>query len=58
MVFRTAKLLSTTSKFLSIKYNGNVINNATYKYLGNHPDRNLNLEKKFFLNFIFLSANF
>ena len=48
MVFGTAKRLSTTSKFLSIKYNGNVINNATtYKYLGNHLDRNLNLDENF-----------
>ena len=48
MVFRTAKRLSSTSKFLSIEYNGNVINNATtYKYLGNHLDRNLNLDENF-----------
>ena len=29
MVFRTAKRLSMTSKCVSIKYNGNIINNAT-----------------------------
>ena len=28
MVFRTAKRLSMTSKCVSIKYNGNIINNA------------------------------
>ena len=48
MVFRTAKRLSSTSKFLSIKYNGNAINNATiYKDLANHLDRNLNLDENF-----------
>ena len=48
MVFVTAKHLSMTSKCISIKYNGNVINNATtYKYLGNQLDRNLNLDENF-----------
>ena len=48
MVFVTAKHLSMTSKCISIKYNGNVINNATtYKYLGNQLDKNLNLDENF-----------
>ena len=46
MVFGTAEHLSMTSKYILIKYNGNVINNATtYKYLGNQLDRNLNLDE-------------
>ena len=48
MVFGTAKHLSMTSKCISKKYNGNVINNATtYKYLGNQLDRNLNRDQNF-----------
>ena len=48
VVFGTAKRLSMTSKCTSIKYNGNVINNATtYKYLCNQLDRNLNLDENF-----------
>ena len=46
MVFGTAEHLSMTSKYILIKYNGNVINNATtYKYLDNQLDRNLNLDE-------------
>ena len=46
MVFGTAKRLYMTSKCISIKYNGNIMNNAiTYKYLGNQLDRNLNLDE-------------
>ena len=48
MVFGTAERLSMTSKCILIKYNGNVINNATtYKYLGNQLDKNLNLDENF-----------
>ena len=48
MVFGTAKHLSMKSKCIPIKYNGNIINNATtYKYLGNQLDRNLNLDENF-----------
>ena len=43
-----AKRLSMASKCISIKYYGNVINNAaTYKYLGNQLDRNLNIDENF-----------
>ena len=46
MAFGTAKLLSMTSECISIRYNGNIMNNATtYKYLGNQLDRNLNLDE-------------
>ena len=46
MVFGTAKRLYMASKCISIKYNGNIMNNATtYKYLGNRLDRNLNLDE-------------
>ena len=48
MVFRRSKPLSMTSKCISIKYNGNIINNATtYKYLGSQLDGNLNLDESF-----------
>ena len=48
MVFGTVKRLSMTSKCVSIKYNGNIINNAaTYKYLGNQLDRTSNLDENF-----------
>ena len=48
MVFRTVKCLSMTSNCISIEYNGNLTNNAaTYKYLGNQLNRNLNLDENF-----------
>ena len=48
MVFGTAKRLYMTSKCISIKYNGNIMNNATtYKYLGNQLDKYLSLDENF-----------
>ena len=48
MAFGTAKRLSMTSKCISIRYNGNIMNNATiYKYLGNQLDKNLSLDENF-----------
>ena len=48
MAFGTAKRLSMTSECISIRYNGNIMNNATtYKYLGNQLDKNLSINENF-----------
>ena len=48
MAFGTEKRLSMTSECISIRYNGNIMNNATtYKYLGSQLDKYLSLDENF-----------